>query len=274
MKITDEKFSFINTVNDVFSNLKVRKRIEIFNKIGLLDERYYNYFGINYTDEKIITIKFYFSYRTPQKSIFVTKNLLPMDIKDFIQEHWVLFEDNLDFNEGVTLGFKVQLDKKEFDISDYVHFRSLNFNRPLRLRTLNVEKDNREGVSIEWDGAQKLKKRNYFYFSTSKNKNNLLVFFRLDFTDKDIDIIEYTESEKEQKVILIIPERNTVEKYIRLKNNKKLNQLCQYLSEEKELFPFAPGERFNKNVSAIHFFERHVSDVPKDPNSVNKFLSI
>ena len=85
-------------------------------------------------------------------------------------------------------------------------------------------------------------------------------------------MIEYTESDKEKKVNLIIPKSEGVKKFLENENNISILKLSEYFYNKHKLYYYGPGLRFKSTTKAIYFLPKELYYSLNRVNTVKNIL--
>jgi hypothetical protein len=160
---------------------------------------YQNYIGVNFDKDRLLNLKFYFSFFTPP-DIQRVKKFIPesSSYEKFITYYNSVKERSIE-NNGITFSIKINIHKEittgfHFRINkDVAGFPGIKAFKCLPDDLINV------GICEEFKNG-KSNVKYYYYFNKLYNKEKFAVRF-----DKPhlvaADLIEYTESESFNKVI-------------------------------------------------------------------------
>lgn len=264
---------FISQFKSVINNEQVREKILFFLEHGKKDPLFINYFGVNYDTHNILTVKLYFSYfNFPEPSFFAALNI-PSEYEKLIREKWKTSKQYNFLHQGLTFSLKCHFANNEIIINNYFHFRSEYFKQKPKLSNLVEEKNNINGISVEF-GKDILDERYYYYLTSEANKATLFKKFELYDNMSKINLIEYTESKDEQKVNVLYKNSNDVFQILLNSKNEEIITLSSYLFNKFNLYFFAPGARKKSDKKAIYFVSKESYYGLSQESSINKILSI
>lgn len=265
--------NFIEQFYLILNNHEVKSRVSFLLDRGKKDTRFIDYFGVNYDDEKITSVKLYFSFfdEIPYDAldyIGIDKSVLSL-----IEQCWSPVEKYEYFHQGLTLALKCYVKDEDIQINPYFHFRSekLPFISPKHIQLTSVDKQNPFGICVEQHSG-KVELKNYYYLSDKKSIASIWPIFSENnsFLDK-ISLIEYTEGEKTNKINTIFSNSGVTMKY--LLGQLKINEFNLFLYEKHQLYFFAPGLRQNSEIKALYFLpKKALYDLCKI-NTIKKLLN-
>ncbi len=255
--------SFIDQFQTIIQDSKVKELSNRLLKEGENDSLFIDYFGVNFNGENLVSVKLYFSFL----HVYPSDELLNEFVQDdsiikLIKENWNTSHSFDYLHQGFTFGLKCYLKEDKIEINKYVHFRTKEFvlGKPKNFELQDEDLSNFPGICIEQHKlGPELKK--YFYLTSSKSKKIIFDLFDLSKNNlslEEIDMMEYTESEKEEKVNLIIPKSETVKKFLENEQNFDLQKLSEYFYREHELYYYGPGLRLNSETRAIYFLPKQL----------------
>ena len=251
-----------NRISELFNDSRVQSFIEA--ALRLSSERanpYLNYFGFNYTPEKITSVKFYvaFFHRLKEEEI---KLLLP-EPSDLLQyyDQWNESEKITADHTGCSFALKVSSDSS---ITNYFHLRMKGnglfapyFGVPNHIRLSWSELQQYGGVSHEYRNGESVK-RLYFYLTDRITMSNAIKKCGDQFfleTDTLPNFIEYTETEKYCKLINGISDKNQLEAYLKFYSpNPMLSDITDFASRNG-LMCVSPGKYEGAEVRSIYLIE-------------------
>jgi hypothetical protein len=163
------------------------------------DYPYQDYIGVNFNKEKISGLKFYFSFyqalTSEISSVFLDEQLEFEKYKHLWQPQKYRDLNNTGFS------FTLKTDEN-FNVTKGFHFR-FPYNKEIFPATKSFRLDPSDllnaGINFEYKNGQNLAKY-YYYFHKVYNKHRFAVRFDESFLC-GADLIEYTESEKFNKII-------------------------------------------------------------------------
>lgn len=193
------------SVQTYFNDLKRKDKIigtllEYINVKPKAEYPYQDYIGVNFTDTKIISLKFYFGFYEP-----ITKQLGNLfldhhkEFNEFINL-WTPTKNRTIKNTGFT--FSLKIDDK-FKVTKGFHFRfpfykSINFPETKHFKFIPNDLIN-VGINFEYSNDNVLLKH-YYYFDKEYNKQRFAVEYNQPFVE-GASMIEYTESNNFNKII-------------------------------------------------------------------------
>lgn len=227
------------------------------------DYPYLNHFGLNFDQQGIVSIKFYF-HLFHKVTIEEAQLFLPQTDDFFkfydlheISKNWSMensgcaFELKFKNQFEPTYGFHLKLNGGEntYDILGYPEKLPLNY--------LDINK--KPGVNYEYTLNNKLIKK-YYYFDDSVSKNYLSKRFNVNFF-KDFSFLEYTESDLFSKINAwnSLPFQNKINdlNLFTVDNLKLINNLInKYNLDVKSV-----GKYENNSQAAIYFSSKQFEPV-------------
>lgn len=271
--------SFINQFYTILKNPKV---IEESNKLfseGKNDKLFIDYFGVNYNEENIVSVKFYFSFLNifPSDDLFRDFNLDENTIS-IIKSNWKTSDKFEYLHQGFTFGLKCYVKKGKVIINKYIHFRTKEFinGLPKSITLQDSDQNNFPGICIE-NHPSKIEHKNYFYVTSKEAKTAIFQMFDLNNSGLDLNEIymfEYTESEIEKKINIILPESASVKKYLEKNGNNSILELSSYFFTKHQLYYFAPGIRLDSSTKAIYFLPKQLFYEFTPVNCIKNVISL
>lgn len=253
------KNTFIDEFYLIFKNKEIRNTIDFILNEGEKDSRFINYFGVNYKEKNIVSIKLYFSFFDflPKKTL----SLLNFDTNSlsYIKRFWTPIDTYRFFHQGLTIALKCYLVNGKIEVQPYFHFRSekLPYTSPKYINLTEKDKQNPFGVCIQ-KHKNETETKHYYYLTDSLSIKKILKQFSLknDFLSK-LNMVEYTESSLERKINLIFKTSEDTRYYLHRIDNPSINSLNNHFFNTMRLYHFAPGIRHNSDIHAIYY-------IPKD----------
>lgn len=229
---------------------------ELLLNLGKQDSLFSSYFGVNYDDDNLVSVKLYFSFLRELPS----DDILNEFIKDqnfikLLKVHWTSSSIITQHHQGITLSLKCYLDGNTVRINKYGYFRTPKFllGFPDRVKLCDEDKRNAPGFCIEHYGDIAKIKR-YYYIASTDNKKYLMNLFKVEEVNlNDVSFIEYTESETDTKINIALNSSSAVKKYLTLSNNIKTMELSEFFYTKFKLYYFSPGIRLNSSVKALYY---------------------
>lgn len=265
--------TFTTQFNQLIQNKTFQNKLsELLNLIGKNVDL--QYFGVNYTDTEIVSLKLYFSFlQLPKPEILSTFDISNTD-KEFILKNWEESKTYDFLHQGLTLGLKCHKDKNgAMIINNYFHFRSkTNSQQPSKFLTVtHFEPENFPGYCIEKhdDGDEQ---KDYFYYKQADNIKTILNDFDVSTHDTKVSLVEYTESSRERKINMIFPTIDDSFNYLKTFGKKEILALSTYFFANHNLYVYGHGVRLNSPVKAIYFVSNKTLNKQKD-NTLSNFLN-
>lgn len=267
---------FIHQFNTIINDQNVHDEIDFFMKIGKTDSQFLNYFGINYSDETLISVKFYFSFFDRIPSEILKRNIFSKKDIELIERYWGKVKHYSYLHQGLTFGIKCYWVKGEIKIHYYFHFRSkkIPFKQPKHSRINEDDLLNPLGICVETNDTFHDLKRYYYIQDKSTQKTMLQELNLSEEYLESIETIEYTESNlNDRKVNLIINNLGVIENYLSKNDNPFITDLSSYFHKNHKLYFYGPGIRFNKPIHAIYYLPKEALEGGIKPFSGLKTIS-
>lgn len=269
--------SFLKQFHTITQDLNVKNISNRLLEEGKKDSLFIDYFGVNFNETNLVSVKLYFSFL----SCFPSHELLEEFVQDdsmikLIKEKWKTSKSFNFLHQGLTFGLKCYLKENRIEINKYVHFRTKEFplGFPKEIILQKEELENYPGVCIEQHtSGPELKK--YFYLTSLESRKKIFELFNLSqnkLAVEEIEMMEYTESDKENKVNLIIPKSEGVKKFLENENNISILKLSEYFYNKHQLYYYGPGLRFNSTTKAIYFLPKELYYSLHRVNTVKNIL--
>jgi hypothetical protein len=164
------------------------------------DYPFQDYIGINFTENEIVSLKFYFAFYEPITEKISEKFLDNQTDLNAVKHLWLPTKKRQIENTGFTFTYKLN---NKFEITKGFHFRfpfsnSVNFPQTKQFKLIPEDLMN-VGINFEYQGGNKYTKY-YYYFHKEYNRQKFAVKYKAPFI-AGASIIEYTESDKFNKII-------------------------------------------------------------------------
>lgn len=252
--------TFINQFNDIIKSPYVNNSAKLLLEEGNKNNLFVNYFGVNYNEKNIVSVKLYFSFFNNPSEKIINEFLIPGEYHKLIAENWKPALTYTYLHQGLTFGLKCYLKDNKPEVNRYIHFRTKHplFGLPNDIKLSTDEDTNLPGICIEFH-KNGIEKKKYFYIHSIENKTKLIKDFGLSglIRPHDINSIEFSESTIEKKINLGVSKSEDAAKIIESEGNQYISELSAYFYKVYRLYYFAPGFRLNSNTRAIYY-------VPKD----------
>lgn len=238
----------------------MKQEVERLLNFGKDDFLFSSYFGVNYDDDNLVSVKLYFSFlkELPHDDV-LNEYIKDHNFIKLLKEHWTSSNKITHHHQGLTLSLKCYLEGNNVTINKYSYFRAQNFllGFPEKINLNDEDKDNMPGFCIEHhQNKSELKK--YYYISSSENIKKLIQLFSVDgISINDISFIEYTESKNDTKVNIALNSSNSVKSYLGSSNNLKIIELSEFFYTKFKLYYFSPGIRINNAVKALYYLPEY-----------------
>jgi len=245
-------------------------------RFGQSQPHFIHYFGVNFDDENLVSVKLYFSFQEmPPAGLFDAFEVKD-DFRKLILENWKPAKPYTYLHQGLTFGLKCYLKQGQVATNRYIHFRSPNFvmGYPQQLILQEEDKANYPGFCIESHAAQDELKQ-YYYLSSAQSKAQVLRDFGLDtrINPETLPMVEYTESSLEKKVNLVINSSEDVAAVLAQSGNKELDSLNRHFYDHHQLYFFAPGFRHNSRTQAIYYLPRSAYYTMGEVKTLGAFIN-
>lgn len=239
-----------------FNHPKVKETYKNYKSLQVNDYPELNYFGINFDEKGICSVKFYFAFfRRLQKH--EVELFLP-HTKDFDAYYHLWQESKQRSFEHTGCTFEVKFKGDDFPVTGF-HFRihpteeSYNLiGYPQQLPFNIKDVSTRPGINYEYEKNGVLRKK-YYYFENENHKKVIAERFKKPFAEK-ASLIEYTETEKFSKVNLwrfdYSPENRKRPNYFTKENNNLIDEL----EKKYGLINVSDGFYENDTIKATYFF--------------------
>lgn len=216
-----------------------------------------NYFGVNYRGDEVLNVKIYFSFfrRLKEEDI---KKLIP-NTEVFLKHYdkWLDAKTHDMQHTGCTFALKVTADLKP---TYYFHYRlpgaAGKLPKNISLNQLEQNEHNNT-ISYEFNDDKVLEKNYYLLFDKTTVKN-CLEKYKIDFLIKQNylpDLIEYTETEKWDKIILAIADKDMQKKYMNSLPEKNMNQVINYFCNKYQLMTASSSIYNDLKTRAVYFLD-------------------
>lgn len=273
-KINNE--NMINQFNDIVDNAELKSKLKLGVEL-FYDEKYpyTSYFGLNYSKNKIESIKFYFITFKKIPIEKLKKFFPPIEgvnhiYKDFI-ESFDFSKENIR-NMGVTFSIKIN-SKKEISYSFYQQHKNFVIS-PQKLNLPEHEAQLRNNFYVKEFNKDSEYEKNYYLIMNKKNIDFLLDFFNVKYISSEhIQGIEYAEFEDSKKMVLVIP--NNESKTVFINNNNDLNfkKLKEDIEKRYDLVSEFPGLYHKSDKKTVYFFDKeNQGDFFKKSLTINKMI--
>jgi hypothetical protein len=263
----------IKKVEHYFSSIELRNFLQLYEASILEKTSPYTYWGINFKDEKIYSVKFYGHIPTPVTTEDI-KPLLPSvsDFQDFkhlisnsnefgINNVGIAFEIKFKIgNPTPIIGFFFLTDKKEEVFRKTGH--SNNISTSMLNRCLSV------GINFEYNGNDKLYKT-YYYFKNSQDEK---LFFKNKFKieiDSSVNLIEYSESDNFRKINLFDNSLTDIREATTVFSTKE-KKIISYFNQKYKLINKEYGIYDDHSIKSVYFFDSKKSGIRKTIEQFDK----
>ncbi|MBI2968067.1 MAG: hypothetical protein HYY40_09665 [Bacteroidetes bacterium] len=251
---------FADQFDTIFYSSKVNENVRLILNEGSAHDLFINYFGVNYNETDIVSVKLYFSFFERPSENILSEFGINEKHRGLIFTNWMPSKRYDFIHQGLTLGLKCYLKNNEIIINKYIHFRTTEFalGFPDEIKLLKEDR-NCPGICLEFhEEVTEVKK--YYYITSAENKSKIIKNFGIEAIVKhnDISMIEYTESELGRKINLAVNRADTVKTILMKENNKYILDLSSYFFRRYNLYFFAPGYRISSNTKSIYYVPKMV----------------
>jgi len=223
----------------------------------------FTYWGINFKDEKIHSIKFY-AHVLDEVSKEEMKNFIPTT-KDYCQFLSIKSEGtnfNLK-NLGTALELKFIISRNISRTGFFFMVNNLGkfeLNNTIDFPKQIAERCVAKGINFEYEGNKSFRK-NYYYFNSSDCRHFFEKIFSISIPNQ-IDIIEYSQFDLYSKINFFGSQMHRADEATDYftKNEKKI---IKYFNKKYKLFNFEFGIYDHKNIKSVYFFDKKGDDFPK-----------
>ncbi len=260
-----------NEISYIESILSDRYLIDFYEKyINLIknkkSETFFNYWGINFTDDGVNSLKFYLHiFDELDKNDIV--NFIPStkEFEEFISlKKSNSFKDKMNVGIALTIKFKMNTNKPTFgfyfllnDIKASIDKIGFAKNLPQHFKEDCIA----IGINFEYDNDKTTFKK-YYYF----DKREIMDFFEKKFNLKNHGgdyIIEYSESNDFEKLNLYRLS-NEIDEENLYQFSSKEKRIIQYLKEKFNVRTPEYGSYLNENIKSIYFFNPKTNELNVD----------
>jgi len=264
--------NFSEKIHNVIVDPRVRGIVTNTLKAGQSDVLFNDYFGFNFDKNDLVSVKLYFAFLTitPPENIYSIFNIND-EIKKLIKNNWSTSQSISYLHQGVTLGLKCYLSGDNVKVNTYIYFRPINpiIGEPRSIKLQSSDLVHKRGYCVEIDSDGCTHQKNYFYIYSDQCKQQIFQDFELQkygLLENDISFVEYTESEFERKINIILTSADKVGEFVEKCGNRSIIQYSERLYRKHKLYFFAPGVRLGSSVIALYF-------VPKDVYSGKGYIN-
>lgn len=250
-------------ISNLLKNIELNNYLRQVSLINNLDYPYLSYVGINFNKNKILNIKFYFSFFKPLTDSEI-KYLLPIKYFNEFKSHynfWLPTKNYNSLHRGVTFALKIKDDK----ITNYYHLRVPNITHACPEKISNLQNDNYIGISKEINQNDSIVKK-YFYYDNQDEMKILINNFNQNWVSKylnKIEQIEYIESNIKDKIDLISSDQNLIKDFLKKNASINMQEEIENIVLKTGLKLFAPGVNKANDTFSIYFI---------DDIAINKYI--
>lgn len=248
-KITSE-------LNKLILNKNIQKYIELAYSVKQNGYPFMSYFGFNYRDNELLNFKVYFRFHNPLSSEEVLK-LLPDN------SHFLLHYDkagigkiNDVYHTGVTFALKINT---QGIITHYFHYLIYDYKNeiPIHYPQKYLLKPGDDKMfqkinSVEYAQTKQLNKR-YYTITDKIGVSELLKRFDIKHHFTSLKHLEYTETEKFDKIILGIFSQEEQCSYMDSLPESCIKNMIKLLCEKYNLMTCSPAIYDDLRTRAIYF---------------------
>ncbi len=241
---------FLRIINSNQTKLFLDKAISIlYHK----DYPFCTYLGINYTNEKLINVKFYI---TGFKKIDFERIESIFPYSEQIQSYYNRYKESFIFdykNMGLSFALKQDLQgnlKHGFcmRVKDKMNPNLTGFD----LVTENHDVDDYFAIESSF---QNLYSKYYYVITNRNNINQLTAKFDFPVDPMKILLFEYASFGENKKLLAALKNTSDVEDYLQSSNSKFI-KLHEFIKSEFNFVPASPGLYLDSNVKSIYYFDQ------------------
>jgi hypothetical protein len=239
-----------------FMHPKTQECIRLMRSVNCKDFPSTNYFGVNFSENKLSNLKLYYTFfHTIDMSL--AKQFLP-STEEF-EKYYPFWEENSEItiqHSGCAFTLKANANL-EFSKGFHLRFKlnektTPHFTLPKFIELSPVDLQNYQGISFEYSPSG-IKKKNYYYISDEKTKLRLSEIGK-NTSIQNATLIEYTESENDQKIILWDNEISGHPKKTKLNFPEKHLEFNALMKNTFNLQNYFDGAYLNRNETASYFY--------------------
>lgn len=252
----------VKEINDYFKNEYLLNFYSDYKDLvrKKLNNKYFTYWGINFKDNKVHSIKFY---------AHVLDDIFEDEILKFIPS-------KADFNKFLSLKAKNQAISVN-DVGTVLELKFIIGNKlprhgffymidkgneiknrigfPKSLPEELIKKCISVAVNFEYEGEKSLFKK-YFYFYSKDSRDYFQKRFEAPIS-KESRLIEYSESDSFSKINIFGSSKFRADKMVKT-FSKKEKKIIKYFNKKFGLINFEYGFYDNKEIKSIYFFDEEV----------------
>jgi hypothetical protein len=244
-----------------FNDYRLSKFLNDYQRLNnKTQNQYFNYWGINFLNGNIHSIKFYAHVFSA-----INQSELLLFLPNF--EDYEKYSVNIkttplnDFNSvGTVLELKLHFDNMAFERQGFFFLVNSNLNNEIADNHIGLHINDyyAKGINIEYQNGKRNVKQ-YYYLS----HNQLLDIYRSHafqssiFIPPDIPLYELSVSEKIKKINFYgIDFTNS--NFMKNILNEEQIYLCRYINEKFNLINFGLGFYDNDNITSTYFFDASI----------------
>lgn len=259
-------------IKKIISNQYISNYINNVYSIDNANFPFLSYIGINFNNNAIINIKFYFSF-FKRLNTFELKKVLPINDLSEFNSYYELWKESDIYNslhQGATFAIKLTPNGKP---THYFHLRLNSLNTKSSFNFSDNEPKNK-GICKEYT-LDKISTKKYFYYTNKSTIQELSERFDIinsKFNVNVISEIECVESEEKQKIDLITNNSSYIDEFITQNASIELQNYFKQICENSNFIMFSPGIDNSRKVFSIYFIDKASSNsfIPFD--GVRKFI--
>lgn len=248
--------SMLETIESYFSHKDLIDFLSFYDQLFINGKsNYLNYFGINFLNDNIDSIKFYahITEYNLTNSNLSDYFLSPADYNSFIIAHKKCYKfEKTNLGTVIELKFKKNENKSVKGIFYNIDHNLLIADKNSLLPDDVMKRKVAEGLNFEY-GENPIKKK-YYYFLDEYVKQYFSEIMEKPFFI-NANLIEYAETSSFSKVIATFGSKA---KSVRIENklfSERENSLIDFLCEKYNLMNRAYGFYINNNIKSVYFFD-------------------
>jgi|GEM_PF-6110077 len=262
-----------NGFNEVLDRLRSNIVVQMFEKYNLLHDQpkglpYFSYFGLNFKEEEVVSIKVYFHWFSRLNRDELEK-FLPFS--DHILAYYPYYAQSNECDPSHTgCAFEVKFKANQDEVVGfYLRLKASDetfemLGRPESLPDWIHLKMN-PAINFEYSSKEVLLKK-YYYFDEPETNRYFAKRFELPFVNR-AHLVEFAESDSFCKINTMFGNdmfdvANEVNRF-----GKKENELIQKLNEKFGLVNSVYGFYEGQDMKAVYFFDKDSELNPAHPRS-------
>lgn len=254
MKVLSE----VGYVESVLFGKKVDRQYKTLDAIvkNKNNPKIFSYFGINFKNGKIYSVKTYFHVFEDLKEdalLFIPK------LDDYLkcQKYYKSLSFKAMFNVGIAFTMKFyqkdnSIGRGFYFMSDQVETLVNDMKNPISIPQELIKECKAIGINYEYKKGKKLFKK-YYYYNSESYKEHIEENFGITMDSQNY-LFEYSESRNAKKVnIYSLDSELNNEHYKHF--SKDENEIIKHIKQKYNLKIFEFGTYLNQNIKSVYFFE-------------------